>query len=374
MRHARPASGRPGRLGLLALATLTAITVLVVGALPAAALARAQYPVVALGSRGADVLTLQRLLRQSGREVAANGVFDTATRDQLVAFQRSAGLTNDGVARPPTWRALAPRLARGAQGEAVRAVQEQLNTKRSAGLAVNGTFDVATEQAVMAFQRRVGLARTGVVDADSWRHLVWLFMRPRTSDALCGYEIVERRSAKWGTAGAIAQVERAAQLYRSRTGSRLAVGDISLELGGNISGHATHEVGLDVDVRPARKDGRECRWGIAYTMRSYDRVGTRALIRAIHDAAPGRVKLIYFNDPVLVAEGLVRRYPHHDAHLHVRYCEVDHSDSRYRCPGAARAAEASTALEPSLPEPAPADGPSSTSRARAPGPRSFWAV
>ena len=43
--------------------------------------------------------------------------------------------------------------------------------------------------------------------------------------------------------------------------------------------------------------------GAATIGRLYDRGATRALIKAIRAAAPGHIKVIYFNDPVLIREG-----------------------------------------------------------------------
>jgi hypothetical protein len=43
------------------------------------------------------------------------------------------------------------------------------------------------------------------------------------------------------------------------------------------------------------------------------------------------VKLIYFNDPVLIREGLTRYYAGHDDHVHVRYCERVYPLAAYDC-------------------------------------------
>ena len=51
----------------------------------------------------------------------------------------------------------------------------------------------------------------------------------------------------------------------------------------------------------------------------------------IRAAAPGHVKLIYFNDPVLIREGLTTWFSGHDDHLHIRYCEPSYPIARYRC-------------------------------------------
>ena len=77
------------------------------------------------------------------------------------------------------------------------------------------------------------------------------------------------------------------------------------------------------------------RVGHRYWLSSYNRAATRALIKAIRAAAPGHVKLIYFNDPVLIGEGLTTRFAGHDNHFHVRYCEAWHPVIAYRCASAA---------------------------------------
>jgi hypothetical protein len=124
----------------------------------------------------------------------------------------------------------------------------------------------------------------------------------------------------------------AALLFKQRAGTRLAVGDISFEHGGDIRYHATHEDGLDIDIALIRRDGRQCRNpGASYRSASYDRGRTKALLEAIHDAFGPHLKLVYFNDPQMVQAGLSVRYPNHDEHIHVRVCERDHARSRYRC-------------------------------------------
>jgi peptidoglycan hydrolase-like protein with peptidoglycan-binding domain len=328
---------RPIRILLAGLLSLA----VVVASAPADAAARsgARYPSLSPGNRGVDVFALQHLLRHHGQAVRITGFFDGATRDALAAFQRQADLAPDGIASQRTWQALVPELRHGSTGEAVLAVRQLLNAKHQAGLDARGPFDASVEAAVQAFRMRAGLRQSGALDEPSWRHLLGGWMQPELDGAMCGYDLHAGPSRKWGTAAAVAQLSAAAELFQRRTGQRLAVGDISFERGGRVSGHRTHRVGLDVDVRAARSDGRSCRAGIAHTMRSYDREGTRELIRAIHDAAPGKVKLIYFNDPVLVREGLTVRYPNHDAHLHIRYCEADHPLAAYRC--------AATSVDPS---------------------------
>jgi hypothetical protein len=318
-----------------AAAALLLVSVLLAGAVvPAGAHPRAVFPAQSLGNRGIDVVALQHLLRASGRQLSVGGIFDAATQSAVVDFQSSTGLKADGVVNGATWEKLAPRLGDGGRGESVIALQRQLNAKRRAGLTVNGAFDAATRSAVRTFQQHMGLSVTGVVNAATWRNLLWHYVRPSfQAQPMCDYHSGNGSAAHWGTAAAVGQLEAAAVLFHQRTGLRVSVGELSWEHGGNIAGHSTHEVGLDVDLGLIRKDGRHCRrLGLSYRQAQYDRAKTRQLIRAIYDTAPGQVRLIYFNDPVLVREGIVVPYPRHDDHIHVRYCGGGQELKRYRCP------------------------------------------
>lgn len=60
------------------------------------------------GNTGGDVKTLQRLLneRMVGEAIKVDGKFGPGTQMALEAFQRRAGLYDDGIAGPETWAAL----------------------------------------------------------------------------------------------------------------------------------------------------------------------------------------------------------------------------------------------------------------------------
>jgi peptidoglycan hydrolase-like protein with peptidoglycan-binding domain len=298
---------------------------------PGVAAVTIAYPTQSLGDRGVDVRAIQGLLTHRGLPVAVDGIFGAATRDRVIAFQAANGLPADGVVRDATWDKLIVRIRQGSTGEAVKAVQRELNQKRSAGLSVTGRFGAATLTAVKAFQRHMGMTAHGRVGPVTWKKLLWHFDRPSfTTTGLCDYTEGNAR-ANWGTGSAIGLLEAGAAAF-ARTGhGRVAVGDISREHGGDILGHQTHEVGLDVDIRPIRDAENQCTWGTNWRVGSYDRAATRQLIDAIRDAAPGHIKLIYFNDPVLVGEGRTTWFTGHDDHLHIRYCEAWHPRARYRC-------------------------------------------
>jgi peptidoglycan hydrolase-like protein with peptidoglycan-binding domain len=298
---------------------------------PGAAAISAAYPTQSLGNRGADVRAIQGLLTARGFPVPVDGVFATATRDGVTAFQASRGLTVDGVVGSTTWAKLIVSLGPGSTGEAVKVLQRHLNEKRRAGVAVDGVYGAATQTAVITFQTHIGMTPHGLVGPVTWRKLLWHYDYPVfNSTSLCDYSVGNGR-ANWGTGAAIGQLEAAAAAF-ARTGrGRVAVGDVSREHGGDIAGHVTHKVGLDVDVRPIRDARNQCTWGTNWRYASYDRAATRTLIKAIRAVAPGHVKLIYFNDPVLIGEGLTTWHGGHDDHLHIRYCEASYPVARYRC-------------------------------------------
>jgi peptidoglycan hydrolase-like protein with peptidoglycan-binding domain len=307
-----------------------AVVALAVLAVPASAATTRAFPTQSLADRGADVKAIQGLLRHRGYGVQVDAVFGVPTRDAVATFQSTQGLPADGIVREATWSKLIVGLVPGYRGEAVMAVQRLLNDKRSAGLPVDGVYGAATRAAVAEFQRHMGMTPDGRVGGVTWRNLLWHYQYPSFGFRFCDYSVGNGR-ANWGTGGAMGLLGAAAAVFSKTVPTRIAIGDVSLEHGGDIAGHDTHEVGLDVDVRPIRRDRHQCTVGTNWRLASYDRAATRALIKAIRATAPGHVKLIYFNDPVLIGEGVTTRFSGHDDHLHIRYCEVGYPVAAYRC-------------------------------------------
>ena len=301
------------------------------------------FPVLSAGSHGTDVRILQYLLRARGYGVTADGSFGSGTLDAIRSVQALADLPVTGTATVGTWGRLIVTLNPGDRGPGVKALQLGLNEKRAAGISVTGVFDTPTRNAVLAFQRHIGLTPDGVAGPQTWRLLVWHFELPRFAFAsLCSYSNPPNYDrAHWGTAETVAGLERAAaRVYAAGLGP-VAVGDISVEHGGDIDGHTFHEEGFDADVRPMRDSRNQCAMGVTWYRWSggrkvccnpaYDRTATRALIRALRAASPGHVHYIWFNDPKLISEGLSRYHSGHDDHLHVSYCEVSYAVAAYEC-------------------------------------------
>ena len=93
---------------------------------------------------------------------------------------------------------------------------------------------------------------------------------------------------------------------------KFGVGNISLAGGGAFEPHRSHKKGLEVDIRPVRKDGKRIPvyW---QSTDQYDQAATARLIELFR-AYPG-VGKVYFNDPDL--RHLVLPRHHHDNHFHV---------------------------------------------------------
>jgi penicillin-insensitive murein endopeptidase len=91
---------------------------------------------------------------------------------------------------------------------------------------------------------------------------------------------------------------------------RFGVGNISRADGRDDADHSSHLDGLQVDIRPLRKDGLEL--PATWMDREYDRAATAKLIDLFRAFAP--VKKVLFNDTSIP---FVRPVDHHDDHFHV---------------------------------------------------------
>jgi hypothetical protein len=125
---------------------------------------------------------------------------------------------------------------------------------------------------------------------------------------------------RYGTAELVRHIIATGKWWNVRhpTQPRLGIGDLSRKDGGRFDGHASHQNGLDVDIRLPRRDGRE---GPA-NPGNYDRELTQELINFLLDQGATYI----FYGPNLRVSGPPSRvmvWPNHDDHLHVRFANPD---------------------------------------------------
>jgi peptidoglycan hydrolase-like protein with peptidoglycan-binding domain len=129
------------------------------------------WPLERQGSTGENVRSVQYLLDAHGASLAVDGIFGPLTAAAVSAFQNANGLLADGIVGGQTWPALVVDVAAPSSGDAVRAVQSQIEA-RSGWLTVSGAYDAATESAVKFFQGDIGLTVDGIVGLHTWHALV----------------------------------------------------------------------------------------------------------------------------------------------------------------------------------------------------------
>jgi N-acetylmuramoyl-L-alanine amidase/Penicillin-insensitive murein endopeptidase len=132
------------------------------------------------------------------------------------------------------------------------------------------------------------------------------------------YSYSANRDKQYGLAETIEAIESIASDWFSEhsIGPVIGIGNISLNGGGVMRPHKSHQKGLDVDFRLLRKDG--ARIGVDYQSPSYSRSRTQQLVDTIRANSVLDVDLILFNDPDVMG---VEPWEGHDDHLHVRFIQ-----------------------------------------------------
>lgn len=167
------------------------------------------YPGTALrlGSSGQDVLNIQNALNIVGMEypnipiLVEDGIFGALTQEAVIQFQSQFDLVVDGIVGNQTWiklfevsRAIqngsnsssttptfpGTVLQLGSQGESVSLIQQRLNFisiyyQQIPSVVSDGIFGTATQNAVIAFQRMLGLRPDGIVGNQTWNRIMEIF-------------------------------------------------------------------------------------------------------------------------------------------------------------------------------------------------------
>lgn len=125
---------------------------------------------------------------------------------------------------------------------------------------------------------------------------------------------------RYGTAALVRDVIALGKWWRASypDDGRLGIGDLAFHTGGSLDNHASHENGLDVDIRLPRRDGLER----GSDPSTYSRERTQAIVDYL--TARGHVQYIFYGPNLNIrGGGPVMVWPNHDDHLHVRISDPD---------------------------------------------------
>ena len=143
----------------------------------------ANYPRVKAPAKGqkpdpAQVSALKCLLKEQGVfRGKVKGAWSARLTKSVKAWQRRVGLGRTAMFSRTAWMTLlsagpTPTLNPGSVGADVRRVQRALNAASAkSALAITGSYDAATQAAVVAWQAKNGIAENGVVGPASWAAL-----------------------------------------------------------------------------------------------------------------------------------------------------------------------------------------------------------
>jgi hypothetical protein len=232
-------------------------------------------------------------------------------------------------------------LRSGSRGEEVRELQQKLSGAGFDPGPIDGIFGSKTEVAVRKFQESKGITVDGIVGPLTWSKLdskyipdkkeegsdtAVLTLLPKSGKGY--YWKDDHPQDYYGRRSTIDKIIKLGKDWDRTHGSNpgIGIGDISLKGGGDFfynpphtkPPHAGHKTGLEVDIRPMRKDAN--REGVTWQDKDYSRELTRDVINKI--ISIGDVYKIYFNDEVLLKEiTQLQKLDGHDNHLHVWYKE-----------------------------------------------------
>lgn len=137
-----------------------------------ASASKASTRTLKVGCKGNDVAQLQKNLNSLGYNAGQpDGNFGNGTKNAVISFQKTYGLSPDGIAGKNTLTAISTTLNRKnnnilSKGQVSNDVKNLQNNLISLGFLAgkaDGAFGKNTESAVIAFQKKYGLTQDGLV-------------------------------------------------------------------------------------------------------------------------------------------------------------------------------------------------------------------
>ncbi len=250
-----------------------------------------------------------------------------------------AGPRRMGAAVPQPMGAVAASIGESVghagvnRAEDVVLVKEMLNALGFGFFAISGRVDPGLISAIRLFQSIIsGKNRVGGIDGRidvggvTWQSLEnanaprWQLMPDRGT----GFINIERQDENdkhdYGTSWLAQTITGAGETYNRDylanhvAACPLTINDVSLPHGGDTPDHAGHETGLACDLRLPRVDGGSGGIQNPNTNQAYDRNAMRAQLLALREQP--LFKRAFFNDKVLISEGLCEQLSGHGNHLH----------------------------------------------------------
>jgi LysM repeat protein len=249
------------------------------------------------------------------------------------------------VVEGDSWASIA--RAHGATASDLRAYNYPYRGKMKPGTSITVHADPVVRDWVAADpgNERVPRGAVGVGSPDMGR----LLSGVRIPEGE-GYWLRLPRSA-YGTTHAVTELLAALDDFRGQTpwSGKLAIGAMSGPRGGPLGHHKSHQTGRDIDIRLPRREGvsryaelrvRRVDWAAAWQfVLALSRVDTQVvfldykrqkyLYRAAKAAGADETTLgamLQYPRGAYVRRGLVRHYPGHEKHFHVRFgcgpCEL----------------------------------------------------
>lgn len=158
-----------------------------------------------------------------------DGIFGSSTESAVKTFQRTFGLTPDGIVGRATWYQmvliytgvtrmaeldsegqkvmgysfeLTDSIRRGDRGTDVEIIQYLINVIAQyytsvPVIAVDGVYGAATENAITQLQQQFGLPATGVVDKETWEAMYAAFSGMENATAAAEGALSESRAARF---------------------------------------------------------------------------------------------------------------------------------------------------------------------------------
>lgn len=217
--------------------------------------------------------------------------------------------------------------------EYIRWLQQSLNRLTGARLVVDGIIGTYTRNAIRSFQQRQGLTVDGIVGPITEAALIRAgagappgagTVTPPSSGGINtalpasgpGFYSYTSPSKRYGLAKTVRAIQAVAAAWQRAhmRGPRLGIGDISLQGGGPMPGHSSHQKGIDVDIRPVTNNDKDEPTTIYSS--NYSRELTQELVNRLRSNGIATVYSILFNDRRVTG---VSPWEGHDNHLHVRF-------------------------------------------------------